>query len=96
MKRRLSLCFTSPLLLLLAACATSQSAQSEQEIAVITATGNTVPPQAGEALICEYEETVGSHIPRRICRSKSELESTRTEAQDTIRNLRPVPPKPGS
>ncbi len=101
MKRRFRLCFTSPLLLVLAgACAgPSQSANKstaseEQEFAVVTNAHNTVPPKPGDALICEYEETVGSHIPRRICRSKTELENTRAETQEMMRNLRPVPPKP--
>src|SRR5215831_7943883 len=96
MKRRLNLRFAAPLLLALAAaCATSSSSQSEQEIAVITASGNTVLPQPGDELICEYEETVGSHIPKRICRSKADLESLRQETVQSMRDLRPTPPPPG-
>ncbi len=111
MKRPLWLSFISPLLLVLAgACAApSQSAKTssapkQQEFvvvratgnSVVTASGNTVAPQLGDQLICEYEETVGSHIPKRICRSKTELERVQDETQQTMRNMRPSDKIPGA
>ena len=97
MKRPLWLGFTSPFLLVLAgACAApSQSAKTSSAaeqpgFAIINASGNTVPPPAGEELICEYEETVGSHIPKRICRSKSEIQALQDETQRAFREVRPV------
>ena len=99
MKRQFRLRFTLPLLLVLAAaCATSSKSAKEPEIAAITpegetvgvaAAGNAVTPKPGSQLICEYEETVGSHIPKRICRSKDDLERTTQETQDYVRTLRP-------
>jgi hypothetical protein len=98
MKRQFRLRFTLPLLLVLAAaCATSSKSAKEPEIAAITpegetvgvaAAGNVATPKPGAQLICEYEETVGSHIPKRICRAKSDLEQTTQETQDLMRRLR--------
>jgi hypothetical protein len=98
MKRQFRLCFTlPPLLVLAAACATSSKSAKEPEIAAVTndgevvgvaAAGNAATPKPGTQLICEYEETVGSHIPKRICRSKSDLEQTTQEAQDLMRRMR--------
>lgn len=97
MNRYFKLRFTLPLLLVLAAaCATSSKSAKEPEIAAITpegetvgvgAGGNAVTPKPGSQLICEYEETVGSHIPKRICRSKNDLEQTTQETQDYMRKL---------
>jgi len=102
LRRPLWLCFTSPLLLVVAGgcAASSQSAKTssapEQQQFAVTARGNTVAPPPGDQLICEYEETVGSHIPKRICRSKSELEKVRDETQQNMRTLRDVPPPKGN
>ena len=60
----------------------------EQQGFVVTASGNTVPPKQGEELICEYEETVGSHIPKRICRAKSESERVRKETLQQMQTLK--------
>ena len=97
MNRQLRLRFTLPLLLVLAAaCATSSKSAKEPAIAGVTADGEVVGvaapgnpaiPKPGAQLICEYEETVGSHIPKRICRSKSDLEQMAQETQDLKRRL---------
>ena len=99
MKRPLWLGFTSPLVLVVAgACAApSQSAKTSSApdqpgYAVVNVSSNTVPPPAGEELVCQYEETVGSHIPKRICRSKSELVRVQEETQQQMRTLRDAPP----
>ena len=63
----------------------------EQQGFVVTASGNTVPPKQGEELICEYEETVGSHIPKRICRAKSESERVRKETLQQMQTLKASP-----
>lgn len=98
MNRRFRFRFTlPPLLVLAAACATSSKSAKEPAIAGVTAdgevvgvaaAGNAVTPKPGSQLICEYEETVGSHIPKRICRSKNDLEQTTEETQDYMRKLR--------
>jgi len=97
MDRQFRLCFISPLLLVLAAaCATSSKSAKEPAIAGVTADGevvgvaapgNPVTPKPGTQLICEYEETVGSHIPKRICRSKSDSEQTAQDTRDLMRRL---------
>ena len=104
MNRQFRLRFDLPLLLLLtAACATSSKNAKEPAIAGVTtdgeivkvaAAGNAATPKPGSELICEYEETLGSHILKRICRSKSDLEQSTQETQDLMRRLRDPPPNP--
>ena len=99
MKRPLWLGFTSPLLVVVAAaCATPSQSAKQPAIAGVTADGevvevganaNTVLPKAGEQLICEYEETVGSHIPKKTCRRAADLERVREETQQAMRDYRP-------
>ena len=97
MKRPLTVYLSSALALVLAACATSsQTAKKsggETEY-VATAAGNTPLPDPQEEVICEYERTVGSMIPERKCRAKTDLERTREESQDLMRRTRPAPSKP--
>jgi hypothetical protein len=103
-KRRFELCFTSPLLFVIAgACVTSsqntdrdpeyykivEKSTPEQDNEVITAANNIPPPPKGEEVTCEYEDVLGSHIPRKICRAKSEEERTRAETQEYWKKLRP-------
>ena len=97
MKHPLTVYLGSALALALAACATpSQTAKKsggETEY-VATAAGNTPLPDPQEEIICDYERTVGSMIPERKCRAKSDLERTREESQDLMRRTRPAPIKP--
>ena len=110
MKHRFELCFTSPLLFVIAgACVTSsqntdrdpeyykivEKSTPEQNNEVITAANNIPPPPKGEEVTCEYEEVVGSHIPRKICRAKSEVERTREETLEYWKKLRPYDRLPG-
>ena len=104
MKRRFELYFTSPILFVIAgACVTSsqntdrdpeyykivEKSTPEQNNEVITAANNIPAPPKGEEVTCEYEDVVGSHIPRKICRSKCEVERTRDETQEYCKKLRP-------
>jgi len=103
MNCQIKLCFTSPLLFVIAgACVTSsqnrdrdpdyykivEKSTPEQDNEVITAANNIPPPPKGEEVTCEYEDVVGSHIPRKICRAKNETERTREETQEYWKKLR--------
>ena len=43
-----------------------------------------------DEVICSYEKPIGSHVPRRVCRTRGEIER---EAQETRRVLEQLPPK---
>ena len=49
-------------------------------------------PAAGNArspddLICRRERITGSHMSTRVCRTRAEIEETRTDAQETLRDF---------
>jgi hypothetical protein len=101
MTRRFTTRSTSALLLVLAtACAApsqtakKSSAQPANAEAFATASGNTALPDPNDEITCDFERTVGTMIPTRICRSKSDLDKTRVETQQMMRNLRPPGPRP--
>lgn len=72
------------LLLALAACGASQSSQQPT---------NQASAGSGD-LECHEESTLGSAIPRQVCKSKLQKDEERRGAQDFMGTARPAPPPP--
>ena len=62
-----------------------------------TQVAQAIPPQAdGDRIVCKSERFVGSHRSQRICKSKSEWETGKKNAQEALRRMRLVnPPEKG-
>ena len=81
----------APVLLLASACATSSAPAGASALKA----QSSATPQAGTAavaaedqkLICEMERPVGSNIPKRVCRTKAQMDREREAAQDKMREL---------
>lgn len=68
------------LALIVTACAAGQS----------PAPAVTTTPHA----VCITERPIGSHLPRRTCRSQAEVEAERRTAQETLKGIRTAPSVP--
>jgi hypothetical protein len=44
--------------------------------------------------MCVTETPIGSHMPRRTCRSNAQVDAERRAAQDTLDNIRTAPSVP--
>jgi hypothetical protein len=51
---------------------------------VADATAEAAESQDG-SLICETQKRTGSHIPRRVCRTREQVEQERLQAEEMIR-----------
>ncbi len=40
-----------------------------------------------DAVICRKERRIGSNIPRRVCRTRAEIEATSAASQEILRNM---------
>lgn len=72
-------------LLALAACGASQNSQ---------ASGNPQASAGSGDLECHEESSIGSSIPRQICKSKLQKDEERRGAQDFLGTARPTQPPP--
>ena len=77
-------------LLLASACATSSAPAASAPLKAQA----TAAPQTGggvaaddQKLICEMERPVGSNIPKRVCRTKAQIDRERDAAQDKMREM---------
>lgn len=73
------------LLLALAACGASQNSQ---------AAGSQPANASSGDMECHEESTLGSTIPRQVCKSKLQKDEERRGAQDFLGTARPAPPPP--
>lgn len=75
----------------IAACATNET-ESEPVYAAAT--------EAREEVICRKQRTVGSHVPKVVCRTRGQMDDERREALDSVGMLRTMggdePPLPSS
>jgi hypothetical protein len=69
-----------------------------------TLASNAGGPDAKGKYVCEYEEPVGTHVPKKVCRyvDEGDTDPTRDELQNSLRkapgttNVPPSMPKTGS
>ena len=76
------------ILLLASACASPAKRVRQSSTGEVASAAGVLPDPKDE-IICDMERTVGSMIPKRICRSVQESEKNRAATQETLRNLRP-------
>jgi len=70
------------------ACARTQKTQAKQTAAVDPkkqAAVATNDQKMQGHVVCTYENPVGSHIPERVCYYQEDLDSTRQETQEILR-----------
>jgi hypothetical protein len=62
--------------------ATAKAAATKDGTAVAS---NDSAKKPGGKVVCTYEEPVGSHIPERVCYYQDDIDSTRAETQEFLR-----------
>ena len=90
---------SSLLLVLLCACAgagaergktkaSREVRQAVDEDGAVVATEKAVANASKEDVVCRREYTIGSHIPKRVCRTVGEIEKAAEQTQDSMnRNI---------
>lgn len=80
---------------LASACATSSAPAGSSALKAQTSAtpqSKTVAADDDDKLICEMERPVGSNIPKRVCRTKAQMDREREAAQEQMREAtRPGP-----
>jgi hypothetical protein len=83
-----------PLISLLFACATPQRSRQLAKAVVLpnnmcgqkgVAAASNDPK--GDRMICEFEEPVGSHVPRCVCRDEQNIIADRENTQQYLRDM---------
>jgi hypothetical protein len=69
---------------------TATKAQSTQKDSTATATAKKDPDKT---LVCDSETVTGTRIPKKICRTQTQMDSDREAAEKTIRDGNPNRPK---
>ena len=76
----------SALMMLAVACASSGGSRAtDEEVAAAVAEHNEVVADE-DKLICKNIRTTGSHIPRRVCQTRAEMDRARESAQGGMKN----------
>lgn len=73
---------------LLVACRSTPPVEAEAETAQV---GLAIPNEeyVEDPVICRRQRVIGSHVPVRVCKTKSQMEADRRAAQRAIGPLRP-------
>ena len=65
--------------------AVTESATADGEDGNVVETVKISPAKSRSALVCRSERPIGSHIPRRVCRTKRQMDD---EREDGVRQVR--------
>jgi hypothetical protein len=82
------ICALGSILLLASACASPSKRVLQSSTGEVASAAGVLPDPQDE-ITCDMERTVGTMIPKRICRSVQDSEKSRAATKETLRNLRP-------
>jgi len=69
----------------------SEAVQTEDGLADNSVVILSTEPVASEELICKRERVTGTHITKKICRTRAQVEAERAAAEDFMRRTRLAP-----
>jgi len=71
--------------------AESETTPKDMSLADNAAVPLSTVPVASEELVCRRERVTGTHISKKVCRTKSQLEADRIEAENYMRRMKIAP-----